>query len=1343
MRAAGFIKVLAAVFSGLALLLLIGLVSLSHAPGRALVIEVMDGREISAVGVVNLSDLEGDMLSDFRVGRLTLSDDQGVWLEAEDIHIVWRARSLLGSSVRIEEVEAGRVRVLRRPDTEREAPSGESGGGRGIRLNRLLVSELVLEEPVLGQRAALRAEAALARDVSAGLSLTAEIVRTDGAEDRLNADLTRDLDGVIEGNLSVLVESESPLAQLAYAQGLGFELAAEIEGDPEAGAADFTFTVGDRDGINGQGRWRDGGWSLDADTDADAWPSLPSSVRALLSGGSLTGQGRLEPRTGQLHFTSAAGEVSLSRSEPPVVEITGSLNADGLALVLPETLSIQHAALDARLDPETPSRWLTGDLRVEDLTHPQIGLEAANARFMLEREGEDFRFELTGEGQDVQLSNARAGAALGEIVQFTAEGVYLRADQKVRLGAANLRSAGASLEGSGEISLSPVEYDGRFTLMLDDAGRVQQGLSGPVTLRGEGDSDGLLLHIDGQDLTGEGAPYALATGITGEGRVDFSDGFALSGLDVDGRYLRVAGGLQRPQGASVWRGQLDYAVDAESLGVSSLAGVIAGAATLEQEDGALSARIQAQADRFEVGGTSLENPVLRVEIDPQAEGGLAGDWRFDARTSQRDLALQGDLEWYDGAGSVDVASGRFADIAVQGQALLAPDALTIDVTARQDGAIQLWSASLEYEASRDALMQGRLDLSAELENYRLSGVTLNVLNARLSGPVDGLSFELNADGAITEPFTISVGGPVSYEDNALQASFQFAGELTDRTLTSPQPLEIGYGEGALSAGGRLALDGAGLQFELERDESGTDFEYDLSAIPADLVMGLLNLPQAQGDLALAGRFSRQAEVWTGRSRLEVLGLYSASQPALGALDGELSLNVTETGASMTGAFTDTDLEIEIDLDRQGAMTGPGSLLEPDWRGAVRLNGEVGVLAALYMPEDEVLKGVLTVNAEINGMDTSGQVRFRDGALQSALAGRTFEPISAQGSWRNGALIIDSVQIGEGGKSGATGQAEFRATSDGVEGEGRIELNQLYLVDRPELSGGASGYAEFSLEGRVLTLTGEADIQRMDVRPAGSGGASIPQIEVEELNRPDVLDRAYRRPIRIELDYRLRADDRLMVSSRAFSSEWSADVHVTGTANRPRLAGQATLMSGQASLLTAPFDLTSGTVTFDGPVDQTRLAIEGRHEAEDLTVTGRVEGSVRAPEVHFESTPSLPEDEILSRLLFGSGVSDLSPLQASQLAAQLSGAGWMDAMADVRAALGVDRLDVRQNSDGAITVLGGRQLTDDVYLELESGVGQALGSARIEWRLRPSLVLASEVSGDSSNEISLKWRRSFD
>ena len=1341
MRVSTGLKLFGAVFLGLALLLAAGLFSLSFGPGRMLVSSVLDGRRINAIGTVNLSDLEGDILSDFQIGQLSLTDDQGVWLEARNVHVIWQASSLLGSTVRIEAVQADSITVLRRPDLEREPSSGE-GGGRGVRLNRLLITALVLEEPVLGERAALRAEASLTSDPASGQSLSAEIVRTDGAADRLVADFTRNAAGEIAGRLSAQAEADSPLAQLAYAQDRGFSLEADITGDPQSGEADFVFTVGAQTGMQGQGRWDDGTWMLNADTDADAWPTLPASVRALLSGGALSGQGDIESRSGELRFTSAAGEVTAGRSDTPRIDISGRLNEDGLALVLPQSLSAGQAQFEAHLNPEDREHWLSGELQANDLAHSQIRMDALDARFELAREGQDIRFDLSGEGQEAHWASARAGAVLGETVRFSAAGLYQRSDKRVRLASALMRSEGVELEGAGELALSPLDFDGQFTLTLDDAGRVQAGLSGPVTLTGEGDAEGLHIRLDGAGLNGEGAPYALASGLSGDGHIAFADGFAVSDLDLEGRYLRVSGGLRRPQSQGLWEGQLDYALDAEGLGVGGLSGVVAGAATLDQTDEGLSARLQAQADTVALGGTTLSDPVLRVEVDPGDDGGLSGDWRFDARTADRNLALAGDIRWADGAGRVDVASGRFADIAVQGEAQLDGEALTIDFTARQDGAIQLWSAALDYDAPRNALMDGRLDLSAELESYRLSGVTLNTLNVRLTGPMQGLTFELNADGAITEPFTVSVGGPVSYQEG-LQAELSFAGELSERTLTSPQPFEILYQDGELTAGGRLALDGAGLEFSLSRGADNAELSYDLSNIPADLVMGLLSLPQAEGDLALTGEFTRQGQFWNGQSSLQVSGLASASEPGLGALDGEVHLELDQERARLSGDFTDAELEIGMELAREGPVSGMSALLEPDWQGDLRLNGDVSVLAALYMPEGEVLRGVLSVDAEINGKDTSGQVRFSDGALQSAIAGRTFEPISANGSWRDGALVIETVQIGEGGKSGATAQAEFRATSEGLEGEGRIDINQLYLVDRPELSGGASGFAEFSLQQRVLTLTGEAEIQRMDVRPSGGGGSSIPQIEVEELNRPDVLDRAYRRPIRIDLDYHLSADDRLMVSSRAFSSEWSADVHVTGTANRPRLSGQANLISGQASLLTAPFDLTTGTVTFDGPVNQTRLAIEGRHEADDLTVIGRVEGSVRAPEVHFESTPSLPEDEILSRLLFGSGVSDLSALQASQLAAQLSGAGWMDAMADVRAALGVDRLDVRQNSDGAITVLGGRQLTEDVYLELESGVGQALGAARIEWRLNPSLVLASEVSGDSSNEISLKWRRSFD
>ncbi|WP_286799778.1 translocation/assembly module TamB domain-containing protein [Oceanicaulis sp. UBA2681] len=1343
MRASTLLKTGLAILVIAAVLVLAGLVSLRQAPGRALVSHLVDGRRVDAVGVVHLAGLQGDVLSDFSVEQLTLSDEQGVWLEADNVRVGWRARSLLGPTVAIEAVEADRIVMHRRPDLER-ADASQGGASRGVRLNQLLISELVLEAPVLGERAALRAEAALTSSPEAGQSLRAEIVRIDGASDRLVADLTRNAQGVIAGQLSAHAEADSPLADLVYASGRGFELEATINGTPQAGQADYSFVVGEIAGLEGRGLWEDGAWRLEGLTDADAWPELPANVQALLSGGTISGEGALDPLTGRLAFSSDAGELSVSKAETPLIDLTGRLSSDGLSLFLPQDLSIQEASVQAQLNRADRDAWLSGDVQARGVEHSQIEAEHISARFVVGRQDSTFSYDVNGEAQTVRWENARAGAALGDQISFIANGAYDRNEQTLQFETSQLQSEGVAASAAGAFDLMTRAFQGRVSVALDDAGRIQDGLSGPVMLEGVGDEAGLSLTVQADSLTGEGVPYVLASGLSGQGRLSLTDGLALTDLDVEGRYLRLSGDIARTADASSWQGAVEYAVDAAAFDVASLSGVIAGAAELDQDGRGLTARLQAQADALSLGGVALERPMLRIEIAP-SQTGVAGDWRFDAASGESEVLLQGDLDWSGQAGRIGVRSGQYADVVVQGEARLLEEAVELDFTAEQDGAIELWSASLAYQASRTEILAGRLDLSAALEGVRVSGVTVNAADVRLSGPLDALTFDLNAEGAVAEPFNVSVSGPVAYADGRAEAVLDVSGEVSGRRLASPGPLSLDYENGDMTVAAQLALDQASLTFRAERAPEAASISYDFSALPADLIMGLLSLPQGQGDLQLAGDFSRADGRWTGQSRLAVSDLSSATDNQFGALNGAIELELTPDQSRLNGQFAGTDLDIGLDLTLPGAVTGSSDLSRPDWRGDLNVNGDVAVLAGLYLPEGEILRGILSVDASIEGMETSGVVTFTDGALSSAIAGRSFEPINAQGGWRNGALVIESLRVGEDAKSGANAQAEFRMTEGGFEGEGRIELNRLHLVDRPELSGGASGYADFTLSERVLTVTGEADVQRLDVRPSagGNGGPSIPQIEVVELNRPDSLDRAYRRPIRLELDYHLRADDRLFVSSRAFTSEWSADVHVTGTATRPNLSGQATLIAGQASLLTAPFTLTTGRVTFDGPVNQSRVAIEALHETSDLTVIGRVEGSVRAPEVSFESTPSLPEDEILSRLLFGSGVSDLSPLQASQLAAQLSGAGWLDAMAGVRAVLGMDRLDVRQNGDGAVSVLGGRQLTEDVYLELETGVGQALGAARIEWRLSPSFVLASEVSGDSSNEISLSWRRSFD
>ena len=66
-----------------------------------------------------------------------------------------------------------------------------------------------------------------------------------------------------------------------------------------------------------------------------------------------------------------------------------------------------------------------------------------------------------------------------------------------------------------------------------------------------------------------------------------------------------------------------------------------------------------------------------------------------------------------------------------------------------------------------------------------------------------------------------------------------------------------------------------------------------------------------------------------------------------------------------------------------------------------------------------------------------------------------------------------------------------------------------------------------------------------------------------------------------------------------------------------------------------------------------LNIAASEEIEDVTVRVNVTGRAMDPQIAFSSTPGLPQDEILSRILFGNSVGNLSTIQAVQLAASLN------------------------------------------------------------------------------------------
>jgi translocation and assembly module TamB len=175
-------------------------------------------------------------------------------------------------------------------------------------------------------------------------------------------------------------------------------------------------------------------------------------------------------------------------------------------------------------------------------------------------------------------------------------------------------------------------------------------------------------------------------------------------------------------------------------------------------------------------------------------------------------------------------------------------------------------------------------------------------------------------------------------------------------------------------------------------------------------------------------------------------------------------------------------------------------------------------------------------------------------------------------------------------------------------------------------------------------------------------------------------------------------------------------------------------------------LTNGTLTFGGisPPSPT-LDFSAKYERSDITALIRLSGSLTSLDVLMDSEPPLPADEILSRLLFNRGVANVSPIQALQLGqalnAMVGSRSPFDVAERTRRILRVDQLDIRQseeeNGGGAVSI--GKYLTDNVYVEIEKGVGTEGGRILSEVEITPNLTFESETGTDAHVGVGLNWK----
>jgi translocation and assembly module TamB len=246
-----------------------------------------------------------------------------------------------------------------------------------------------------------------------------------------------------------------------------------------------------------------------------------------------------------------------------------------------------------------------------------------------------------------------------------------------------------------------------------------------------------------------------------------------------------------------------------------------------------------------------------------------------------------------------------------------------------------------------------------------------------------------------------------------------------------------------------------------------------------------------------------------------------------------------------------------------------------------------------------------------------------------------------------------------------------------------------------------------------------------------------------------------------LDIRIAVPGRIFVRGRGLDSEWRGQVSVTGTSDAPRIVGSLEAIRGTFDFLGKTFKVARGNIGFDGgtTIDPT-LDIAAEIAAADITAKVLVTGPASAPKIAITSTPVVPQDEILSRVLFNRAVGQITAaegIQVAQAAANLAGGG-PGVLDRLRGRLGLDRLmfgsapsgmassSLNPAAGGTATsgtaISGGKYVTEGVYVGATKGLTPQSSKVIVEIEVRPRVTVQGDFSQSGGSGIGLNYKYDY-
>jgi translocation and assembly module TamB len=1357
-----------ALFIALILLFAGALVLLDTAPGHRFIADRIAGMETATGLKFRIGRIDGSIFGDAKLRHVRVSDQQGVFLTSPEIDLDWAPAAWLNNTLSIDSVTAEQVDLIRLP---RLKPTGRKGPilpAFDIRIGQLRIDRLNIGQGVAGKARSGRVVGSA--DIRSGRALIdLKVLVADGGDKlnlRLDAEPDRDkfdIEARIvapgDGVLPALVGTKRAIGLMVTGQGSWTRwrgmAALNLSNQPA-----LRLALG-----ADSGRYRLRGSAAPARFLKGRLRDLTAPVV------NLSGNGSFVDRV--LDGTFTAASPALRAVVRGAVDFAGNEYRDvrlGVDLLRPPALFDDMRGKNVRLVWTLDGAFDSADYSYR-LTSPQVQFD--DTGFIdLRAEGAG-RLSAWPMRVPLRLS-ARAITGIGDVA----------GDILARPRIEGWLSVSPQLIRGDNLKLTSAKVNGKLSILIDlVTGNFEVALSGTMKryfIEGIGIVDVLT------DLKVVPGPGGRGTLVVGKAKVwvrrldnDFfaslTDG--LPRLETDLR--RGADGVLHLTNLQFYSPGLRLSGSGHRRTNGTF---MISASGRQAEYGPLRVTLDGPIERPRIDlllarpNDTLGLSNVRLQLNPTNAGfdyRAAGGSRLGAFTSNGAILLP------DGAPVViAIAALNAGDLSASGRLRSDPGGFSGRLTlagASLAGTLDFApvNGAQKIEAHLDAtnadlpalsVRTGRIDGSIILADGRTTVTgTIDARGISAAG-IDLARLTANANlvngsGQVRAAFAGRRGADFSFATTANvspdRISISGKGEVEGRALALEEPAVLTRsGDGwALSptsltfAGGSATVSGrSGARPEVHAELRGMPLEVLNIANPE---LDLSGTATGRLDYAWSGNRSGRLDLKVrGLSRA---GLVLSSRP----VDVGVAAVINDGNAALRAVAVSEGKTIGRAQARFAPLgNGPivAELMNAPLFAQLRYAGSADTLWRLTGSEIFDLSGPISIGADVGGRATDpqirGSVRVQNGRLESPVTGTVITGLNVEARFSGPQLLFTQL----GGATPGGGSIDGRGSVTFSGGNALLDLaftaNRAQLLKRDDISATVTGPLTVRSDGNGGTIAGDLKLDTGRFRLGRATAASVPQLKVHEtgLSPEEVIETADLQPWRLDIKV---AGGNLRVDGLGLNSRWRTTLDIGGTADSPRFTGRADLSQGNYDFAGRNFRLDRGIIRFNGESPPNpQLDIHAEAQVQGLNAGVSVKGTGLAPEITFTSVPALPQDELLSRILFGTSITNLSAPEALQLASAVaalqSGSGSLDPINALRKAIGLDRLRIvsADVATGQKTAIGaGKYITRKLFVEVVTD-GQGYSATRVEYQMSRWLSILSTISTLGRSSASVRVSKDY-